>query len=134
MPRLAIGAVVIDMRADGPHVLLARRGRPPREGEWSLPGGKLEEKETLVAGVVREVREETGLDVRVERLVDVVEIIDETFHYVILDYLCTPVGGALCAGDDCAEVLWVPVYDLADYDVTQAVRRVVSMAIADERE
>jgi ADP-ribose pyrophosphatase YjhB (NUDIX family) len=134
MPRLAIGAIVIEMRRDGPYVLLARRGRPPREGQWSLPGGKLEERETLVAGVAREVREETKLDVRVEKLVEVVEIIDESFHYVIIDYLCSPIGGTLKAGDDCAEVRWVPVYDVGEYDVTPAVRRVVSMAISDERE
>ena len=99
----------MEVRMDGPYVVLARRNVAPRAGGWSLPGGKVEERETL-------------------------EIIDGEFHFVILDYLCTPIGGSLRAGDDAREVCWAPVYDLVEYDLTPAVRRVVSMAIADERE
>ena len=124
----------MEVRMDGPYVVLARRNIAPRAGGWSLPGGKVEERETLVDAIVREVREETGLEVRVERFLEVVEIIDGEFHFVILDYLCTPIGGSLRAGDDAREVCWAPVYDLVEYDLTPAVRRVVSMAIADERE
>ncbi len=133
-PRVAVGAVVIEFRSDGPHVVLVRRGRPPGLGTWSLPGGKVEAGETLAAALVREVREETGLEVKVGRLVDAVEIIDPTHHYVVLDYVCTPVGGALAAGDDATDAVFVSVYDLVEYQVTPAVRRVVSMALAEERE
>ena len=133
-PRLAVGAVVVEIRTDGPYVLLARRGVEPRRGSWSLPGGKVEAGESLAAAIVREVKEETGLVVSVTKFLEVVEIIDATFHYVILDYSCTPVGGTLIAGDDVDEVQFVPAYDLADYELTPAVRRVISMSLTDERE
>ncbi len=137
VPRLAVGAVVVDPRADGPYVVLARRSQPPRVGQWSLPGGKVELGESVSAALVREIKEECGLDVSVGRLLEVVEIIQmqgEPVHYVILDYECRVVGGELRAGDDASEVAWVPAYDIAEYSVTEAVARVVSRAIADERE
>lgn len=133
-PRLAVGAVIVDPRADGPHVVLVRRTSPPRVGQWSLPGGKVERGETLERAVVREIREECGLDVRVGPLLEVIELIDERVHYVVLDYVCSVVGGALRAGDDASEAAWVAAYDLAEYSVTEAVARVISRAIADERE
>ncbi len=136
-PRLAVGAVVLDPRADGPYVVLARRSQPPRVGQWSLPGGKVELGESVSAALVREIKEECGLDVSVGRLLEVVEIIQmhgEPVHFVILDYECRVVGGELRAGDDASEVAWVPAYDIAEYSVTEAVARVVSRAIADERE
>lgn len=133
-PRVAVGAVVLDQRADGPYVVLARRDHPPRKGQWSLPGGKVERGETLERALAREIREECGLEVRVGPLLEVIELIDEPVHYVILDYVCTVVGGSLRAGDDASEVAWVAAYDLAEYAVTEAVARVVSRAIADERE
>jgi ADP-ribose pyrophosphatase YjhB (NUDIX family) len=134
VPRVAVGAVVIEPRGDGPHVLLVRRGRPPNQGNWSLPGGRVEPGEKLADAVAREVREECGLEVRVGRLVEVVEVIDEAFHYVILDYRCEPTGGTLRAGDDAESVAMVPVFDLVDYGVSRAVMRVVSMALAEEKE
>lgn len=134
-PTVAVGAVVIEHRSDGPWVLLVRRGRPPRVGSWSLPGGRVEPGEPLADAVAREVREETGLTVRVGALVEVVEVIDEAFHYVILDYACERRGGeAPVAGDDVTDARMVPVLDLSEYDVTPAVMRVVSRALADERE
>lgn len=136
-PRLAVGAVVIDQRADGPYVVLARRSQPPRVGQWSLPGGKVEFGESLHDALAREIREECGLDVSVGRLLEVIEIVqrgEQPVHYVILDYECRVVGGELRAGDDASEVAWVAAYDLAEYAVTDAVARVVSRAIADERE
>ncbi len=133
-PRVAVGAVIVDQRADGPFVVLVRRNNPPRVGQWTLPGGKVERGETLERALVREIREECGLDVRVGVLLEVIELIDERAHYVILDYVCSVTGGALRAGDDAGEAQWVAAYDLAEYSVTEAVARVVSRAIADERE
>ena len=86
LPRVAVGGVVLDPGGDGPRVLLVRRGRPPGEGRWSLPGGRVEPGERLAAAVVRELLEETGLVVEVGPLVEVAEILDPPHHYVILDY------------------------------------------------
>jgi 8-oxo-dGTP diphosphatase len=129
VPRIAVGAVVLDRRADGVFVVLARRNNPPRVGQWSLPGGKVERGESLTAALAREILEECGLVVSVGPLVEVVELIDERVHYVILDYLCALRSGALRAGDDASEVCWAPVRELASYQVTDAVARVVDKAL-----
>src|SRR5262245_16381364 len=130
-PVLAVGGAVIDFAfAKGdPAVLLVKRGRPPMEGRWSLPGGRVEPGETVAAALAREIVEETGITVRLGPLVEVIEIIEESYHYVILDYACEPAGGALRAGDDAADVAWVPISDLATYGVSKAVLRVVEGAL-----
>jgi ADP-ribose pyrophosphatase YjhB (NUDIX family) len=107
-PLVGVGAVVVDRG----RVLLIRRGTEPLKGQWSLPGGMLELGESLVAGVVREVREETGLAVEVVELVELLDRIhrDEDrvrYHYVIADYLCRVTGGALEAASDADAVRWV---------------------------
>ena len=107
-PLVGVGAVVVD---EG-RVLLVRRGREPLKGEWSLPGGMLELGEGLTAGVVREVREETGLDVKPVELVELLDRIYREgervrYHYVIADYLCRVTGGTLKAASDAEAVRWV---------------------------
>jgi 8-oxo-dGTP diphosphatase len=111
-PIVGVGAVVVDAG----RVLLVQRGREPLKGKWSLPGGMLEVGESLHQGVVREVEEETGLKVEPIELVELLDRIvrDETaagerirFHYVIADYLCRVVGGALKAASDAEAVRWV---------------------------
>jgi len=105
---VAVGAVVV--RAG--RVLLVRRGAEPLRGQWSLPGGVLELGESLAAGVVREVREETGLTVEPVELIELLDRIHREgervrFHYVIADYLCRVVGGTLLAASDADAVRWV---------------------------
>jgi 8-oxo-dGTP diphosphatase len=107
-PLVGVGAVVVD---EG-RVLLVRRGTEPLRGEWSLPGGLLEVGESLIAGVVREVREETGLTVEPVELIELLDRIYREgervrYHYVIADYLCRVVGGALQAATDADAVRWV---------------------------
>ena len=107
-PLVGVGAVVVDRG----RVLLIRRGTEPLKGQWSLPGGMLELGESLVAGVVREVREETGLVVEPVELVELLDRIHREsdrvrYHYVIADYLCRVTGGALQAASDADAVRWV---------------------------
>jgi ADP-ribose pyrophosphatase YjhB (NUDIX family) len=106
-PLVGVGAVVVD---EG-RVLLVRRGSEPLKGHWTLPGGMLEVGETLAAGVAREVREETGLEVEPVELVEVLDRIHREgdrvrFHYVIVDYLCRVTGGELRAASDADAVRW----------------------------
>lgn len=132
------GVVVHEGRA-----LLIRRGSAPLKGEWSIPGGLLEAGETLEQGVVRELAEETGLDVQVIELIEVFERIfpappnaDGTpgdpsrpqYHFVILDYLCEIRGGTIAAASDALEFAWAREEDLAKYNVTVAVTRVLRNA------
>jgi len=97
---------------DQGRVLLVRRGPEPLKGKWSLPGGLLELGEALTAGVVREVKEETGLTVETVELVELLDRIHHDgervrYHYVIADYVCRVVGGELKAASDADAVRWV---------------------------
>jgi ADP-ribose pyrophosphatase YjhB (NUDIX family) len=105
-----VGAIVRDAAG---RLLVVRRGREPALGRWSVPGGRVEPGEDDAAAVVRELREETGLTVRVGDLVGEVEragLAGAT--YVIRDYECQPAGGMLVAGDDAAEARWVTPAEL----------------------
>jgi len=107
-PLVGVGAVVVHNR----RVLLVRRGNEPLKGHWTLPGGLLEVGESLLEGVAREVREETGLEVEPIELVELLERIHREegrvcFHYVIADYLCRVTGGELRAASDADAVRWV---------------------------
>lgn len=107
-PLVGVGAVVVDDN----RVLLVRRGTEPLRGHWSLPGGVLELGESLTDGLIREVREETGIAVEPLELVELLDRIHREgervrFHYVIADYLCRVVGGELRAASDADAVRWV---------------------------
>jgi mutator protein MutT len=126
-PLVGVGAVIVEQN----RVLLIRRGTAPLLGEWSLPGGVLECGETLREAVVRETREETGLVVETHEMLGVYERLipdDEgrvRYHYVLIDFLCRPVGGDLNAGSDAADVRWftrdeLPALNLA-FDANDVV-------------
>jgi 8-oxo-dGTP diphosphatase len=106
--RVGVGVVVLDSNK----VLLIKRGKEPKKGEWSLPGGHVEPGETLRAAAQREVEEETGLSVAVQSLVDVVDLIDVAgdgsivHQYALIDYWAVPVSGTVQAASDAAEAAW----------------------------
>jgi 8-oxo-dGTP diphosphatase len=124
------GIVILDGRA-----LLVRRASAPLKGQWSIPGGALEAGETIEAGVRREMREETGLEVRVLDLIEVWERIipgeaggPPRFHFVVLDYLCQAASGRPQAGSDAAEIALVREEELPRYALSEAAARVVRKA------
>jgi 8-oxo-dGTP diphosphatase len=115
-PVVGVGGVVVH---DG-RVLLIRRGKQPLEGRWSVPGGSVELGESLEEAVVRELREETGVDVRPLRLLTVFDPIERRdgevlYHYVIVDFLCALLAGTPCAGSDALAVAFVAPEELPAY-------------------
>lgn len=122
-PELCVGAVavILDRRMEE-RILLIRRGRGVAAGEWSIPGGRVEFGETLAAGVVREVYEETGLEVIVDRPLGWVERIGDDYHYLIVDFTVTALEpDTIRAGDDASEAAWVAIDDLDQYRIVDGL-------------
>src|SRR5437868_1517308 len=106
---LAVGAVVWNDRRE---VLLIRRTNPPRQTEWSLPGGRVEFGEALRTALLREVREETGLEIQILGLIDVAELVQGHAagagrkHYVLVDFCTRALSGEAVAASDASEARW----------------------------
>ena len=115
------------------------RGKEPLKGYWSLPGGALETGETLEEGVMREVREETGLEVQPLGVLEIFERIMRDsqgapeYHYVLIDYICRVTGGTLAAADDVSRVAWVPRRELPDYRITEGTLPVIEKGYRERR-
>lgn len=129
-PIIAVGAVVLR----GPEVLLIRRGKPPRAGEWSLPGGGQDLGETVEEAVRREVLEETGVEVRKLAFLAVVDAIfpDETgrirHHYTLIDYMATWHAGTPTPGDDVLEAAFMPRAKIPELNLWAETERIIRMA------
>ena len=131
-PLVGVGAVVCDRG----RVLLERRGQPPAQGSWSLPGGLIDVGETAEDAIRREVREECGIEVTVGPVLGIFEPIVRDpdgrvrYHYVVVDYLAYYHGGAVQAGDDAADLAWVAPEDLDAYALLPATQRMIERALA----
>jgi ADP-ribose pyrophosphatase YjhB (NUDIX family) len=146
-PRVGVGAVILD----GDRVLLVKRGQPPSQGKWSIPGGLIDLGERIEDAVRREVLEECGVRVRLLGICGVIERVrlapDDGlqpglqpgpepggeparvhYHYVIIDFAAAIEAGAPRAGSDAAEVRWVPVPELERYDTTDGLADMVHRA------
>ncbi len=117
-PQVAVGAIAVQ----GDEMLLVRRGQQPGAGQWSVPGGKVEEGELLAQAVLREFTEETGLDAVCGPFVGWVERIEELYHYVIMDFEVTVMSAHdPVAGSDADEVRWVPLCDVAELNLVEGL-------------
>ncbi len=138
-PLCGVGVVVWRGAGHASEVLLVRRGRAPRQGQWSLPGGLQELGETVFEAATREVREETGLEVRPTRLVDVVDLIERDadgrprYHYTLVDVTAEWQGGEPVASDDVAHCEWRRPDDLPTERIWEQTRRIIHKSLA-ERE
>ena len=125
-PIVGVGGVVVQ----NGRVVLVRRAKAPRKGEWSTPGGMLELGETLRDGVAREIEEETGLKVKSEEVLDVFDsiVIDADgktqYHYVLVDYLCSVIEGELRAASDVSEARWATLEE-----VVSLVKREITVGV-----
>lgn len=131
-PVPAVGVVCLR----GDEVLLIRRGAPPRLGEWSLPGGRIEPGERAVDAALRELREETGVEAELVGLIDVVDGLfpEVGRHYVLIDYAARWKSGEPVAGDDASDARFVPVekaLGMVDWAETRRIiRRTVEIITA----
>ena len=130
-PFAGVGAVIVH---DGKVVLIKRRYEP-LAGQWSLPGGAVEIGETLEECVAREMQEETGLDVEVGPVIEVFDRITRDadgrvrYHYVLVDYLCRPIGGTLRSGSDVDDAVLVDPSALGPYALTAKATAVIERAL-----
>ncbi len=134
-PVLGVGALIFRRGK----ILLVERGKAPLKGWWSLPGGALEAGETIKDGLLREVLEETGLEVKPVRLATVFErIIHDAkgrteYHYVLIDYICRVTGGSASASSDVASLAWAGPGDLRKYKLTEGTLPVILEAFRRRR-
>lgn len=126
-PIVGVGAVIMH---EG-ELLLVKRGVEPAKGKWSIPGGVVELGEGVRDAVVREVREECGLDIEIvtDTPMDALDslVTDEDgrlkYHYVLLQFLARPRGGTLKPASDVLEARWTPLEEAETYDITKSLRR-----------
>ena len=141
-PVVGVGGVIVNQGC----TVLIRRGTEPLRGEWSIPGGTIEIGEALEEAVRRELREETGLEVRVLALIELFDRIyfengpasrknkeNPRFHYVIADYLCELAGGEPRVGGDVTDLAFVREEDLAKFHLTEKATSVLKKAFAISR-
>ena len=123
-PVVGVGAVILDRD----QILLEKRKNSPGKGKWSVPGGLVELGEDVEQAVIREVKEETCLDVYEPRLINVVNYVSLSdrgavvYHYVILDYIVNVKGGDAKAASDADALKWVPFNEVEEYDLTESFR------------
>jgi 8-oxo-dGTP diphosphatase len=129
-PLIGVGAVVFKEES----VLLIKRGKPPLAETWSLPGGGVKPSETLVDAVVREVREECGIDIEVVDLIKEFEYIENEsdgrvkYHYIVFDFKALYKGGSLASSSDALDARCVHIHRLSDYELTAAVKEIICEA------
>lgn len=129
-PLIGVGVIVLKDES----VLLVRRGKPPEEGRWSLPGGRQRLGEPVRETARREVREEAGVEVDALALLDVVDSLHRDdaggveYHYTLIDFVAAWRSGDAAAGGDAADVTWAALDDLARYDLWSETLRVIGLA------
>jgi 8-oxo-dGTP diphosphatase len=114
----------------GGEVLLIRRGKPPRLGEWSIPGGRMELGETAAQAALRELSEETGVAAELLGLIDVVDYMGAEVQMVLIDYAARWTAGEPVAGDDAAEARFFPINEALEKVSWSETRRIIAAAAA----
>ena len=112
----------------GNQVLLIQRGKQPRKGEWSIPGGRMEIGETVVAAGLRELAEETGVEAEMLGLLDVIDHISDHSHMVLIDFAARWRGGEPKAGDDAADAAFVDIEEACARVSWSETERIIRLA------
>lgn len=132
IPIPGVGALIVKNGS----VLLVKRQHEPSKGLWSTPGGVVEVGETVKEAVVREVKEETGLDVKVDRFLEVSDVVvkDDNgsvkYHYLLINFLVKVLGRELNAASDASKIRWFPIGELDSRIVTKTAKRLIDMVMS----
>jgi 8-oxo-dGTP diphosphatase len=109
-PRVAVGGIIIKEKK----ILLVLRRDEPDRNKWAIPGGKLELNETIEEGLKREMKEELSVDIEVRELAGISEFISLNFHYIIIDYICNPLGENIKTGSDALDAAYFDLENLGN--------------------
>ena len=124
--RPIVGVGVLIQKGD--EYLLIKRAANPDKGLWSVPGGLIDVGERAADAAQREALEETGLVVEMGERLGVVDKIEydeagkEFYHFIIIQYLATPVRGVLTPMDDALDAVWITKEQLKDYNITKSLK------------
>ncbi len=129
-PICGVGAVVFKDE----HILIVKRKNPPLKDEWSIPGGKQKNNESLMEAVVREVKEECEINIVVVDLVDIFEYIEfdknkVKYHYVVFDFVAFYTGGILKAKSDAIEAKWIKISELDNYNLKKETEDMILKSV-----
>ncbi|MDH5408694.1 MAG: NUDIX hydrolase [Gammaproteobacteria bacterium] len=127
VPQVGVGAVVFHEEK----ILLIKRDRPPNQGQWAIPGGRLKTGETLQQAAEREIFEETGLQIKARDPIYSFDLIERnkqgqcTLHYVIIDLEAEYISGEPVANDDAADARWITAAELASLNVNETTLKLL---------
>ena len=127
-PRVAVGAVVIHDQK----ILLVKRKNPPAQGQWAIPGGRVQLGETLQMAAEREIAEETDILIRAKEPVYTFDQIvrddngEVLFHYVIIDLAADFMGGILTPGDDALDAAWLGPHQLQSFNISHKTLKLLT--------
>jgi 8-oxo-dGTP diphosphatase len=130
-PIAGIGAVVIY----GQQVLLVKRAKPPKQGLWCIPGGKIRPGETLQQAAEREILEETGVTIKAGSPVYVFDLIqsEPAYHYIIVDVIAEYISGEVKAADDAADAGWFSLQHLDAPEIDPETRKLLESLMEKKR-
>ncbi|AAT43548.1 NUDIX hydrolase [Picrophilus oshimae] len=129
IPRVAAGALVLKNNK----FLLVKRMDEPDAGLWAVPGGKLEYGETLEQCAVREIKEETNIDIKINGIASITEIILKDFHYVIIDYLAEYLSGSIKSSSDAMDAGFFGIDEIKGMNVNKTSLKLINCIINNEK-
>ncbi len=131
-PFIGVGALIVK---DGRYLLI-KRGKEPGKGKWSIPGGKVELGETLAEAIKREVLEECGIQIEIEKIFNIMDRILKDkdgkikYHFVLIDYKAQYISGKARAYSDADDMKWVTAAEMSELDMNPETREIILSEIA----
>ncbi len=120
---------IVCLKSETWEVLLIQRGSPPRKGEWSIPGGRVQPGESEFDAAVRELFEETGVTAKIIDKIESIPAKFEGYNYRLHDYLALWTSGIPRAGDDAQNARFVPISRIGEFGMWSETERIINKAV-----